>query len=613
MSYIGGFFRGAWTVLKVTQTILLTLLLLVILGLVIAVMSAGEKTPTIPGGGAALVIQFEGGIVERKSFPTPNSLFSDDPPVIVLRDLVRGLDAAAKDDRINTIVLDLDGFNGALPATLHYVGEKLKEVRAGGKKVIATADAYSQAGYLIATYADEIHMHPYGNVVPTGYGVYRTFYKDLLDRLEVTVNNFTVGEFKSAGEPFFRNDMSESAKQANRAFLGVLWENYLSTVNEARELTGGGLAALIENVAADLQRADGDAAVLARDAKLVDTLKTRDQQEAYLKDLVGADKKGKSYKKIVLPDYLKVLNGPSYAEKSGSKKSKVAVVVAEGPIVMGDEDNKVVSADAVSKLLRKAREDETVKAVVFRVNSPGGSAFASEIIRREVQLVRDAGKPVVVSMGGVAASGGYWISMASDEVLASPTTITGSIGVVGIIPTFENTISLIGLNVDGVGTTDLAGTGKFGRPLSEKVKTLVQLLVEDIYDKFLNLVAEARGMTRDQVHEIAQGRVWAGATAKELRLIDGLGNLDDAIESAAKRADLTDYKVHYVEREPTFAEKFLMSLGGRSTSIGLNRIARPPALVTELLGIAEEVDRDLLLSDPNRAYAVCGNCLVESR
>ncbi|MFP3944599.1 MAG: signal peptide peptidase SppA [Alphaproteobacteria bacterium] len=609
MSYIGGFFRGAWTVIKVS-TVLLTLLLLILLFYVIGTMSTGQKPPTIPGGGAALVIKFEGGIVERKDYPDLDSLLGDEPPTIVLRDLVRGIDAAAKDDRIEAVVLDLDNFNGALPATLHYVGGKLESLRESGKKVIAVADSYSQAGYLVASYADEIHMHPFGSIMPTGYGVYRTFYKDLLDKLKVTVNNFTVGEFKSAGEPFFRNDMSEPAKAANRAFLTVLWDGYLNAVNSSRGLTGGGLAAIIANVEQHVREAGGDAAQVAKETDLVDSLKSRNEQEAYLKDLVGADKEGKSYRKIGLHDYLKIVNGPAFVGRSGNKP-KVGVVIADGPIVMGDEDDGVASADAVTKLLREARDDQSVKAVVFRVNSPGGSAFASEIIRREVQLLRDSGKPVVVSMGGVAASGGYWISMAADEVMASPTTITGSIGVVGIVPTFENTIELIGLNVDGVGTTDLADDGRFGLPLDENAKAVIQLLVEDIYDKFLNLVAEARGMTRDQVHEIAQGRVWAGTTAKELGLIDTLGTLDEAVASAATRANLTEYKVHFVEREATGLEKFLASMSESPSALGLDRVARPPAIVEQALGLADRMERDLMLNDPNQTYAVCGDCLVK--
>lgn len=611
MSYVGGFFKGVWTVMKVTQTLLLLIVLLPLFILLVGAMMAGERPPTIPSGGAALVIDFKGSIVERRGFPDLSSLIREQPATIVLRDLLRGIDEAAKDERIKAVVLDLDEFEGALPATLHYVGDKLKALRAGGKKVIAVGDSFGQSAYLVASYADEIHMHPYGNVLPTGYGIYRTFYKDLLDRLEVTVNNFTVGNFKSAGEPFFRNDMSEPAKEANMAFMGVLWENYQAAVNAGRNLTGGGLGAMLNNSVEALRAADGDAAVAARDGKLVDTLKTRDEQETYLKDLVGEDKEKKSYRKIGLKDYLRIVRAGE-PDPAKSKKSKVAIVVAEGPIVMGDEDGEVVSADAISKLLRKAREDETVKALVFRVNSPGGSAFASEIIRREVQLVRDAGKPVVVSMGGVAASGGYWISMPADEVWASPTTITGSIGVVGIVPTFENTIRLIGLNVDGVGTTDLAGAGAFGRPIGDKLSAIIQLAVEDIYDKFLNLVAEARKMTRDQVHAIAQGRVWAGATAKELGLIDQIGTLDDAIASAAKRANLSEFQTFYVEREPNEIEAFLMSLSGSSASVlGLDRVAGPPSIAERLLGLAEKVESDLMLDDPNRAYAICGNCLVQ--
>ncbi len=419
---------------------------------------------------------------------------------------------------------------------------------------MAYADGYAQSQYYLAAQADEVYLHPEGYLLLEGFGRWRNYYKDGLDRLGVDVHVFRVGEYKSFAEPFLRNDMSPEAREMSQDVYGDLWRDYLSAVASARKIKPADITTTIEGLPERLRATGGDLAKLALQTKLVDRLAPRDEVRRRMIELVGEDKDKKSFRQVDSRTYLRARGG----DRSGAGRGKaVAVVVAKGDILDGSQPAGTIGGESTARIIRRAREDDSVKAVVLRVDSGGGSAFASELIRRECELTRGAGKPVVVSMGSVAASGGYWIATASDEIWASPDTITGSIGIFGIFPTVDKPLAkYLGIHTDGVGTTRFSDVARPDRPLDPAFADVFQQAIDHGYEEFLARVGQARHMTRDQVDKLARGRIWSGQDAKGLGLVDQLGGLDQAIESAAKRAKLEKgFRVFYLEKEKTLRER----------------------------------------------------------
>jgi protease-4 len=450
-------------------------------------------------------------------------------------------------------------------------------------------------------------------VLIEGFGRYRTYYREGIDKLGITWNVFRVGEYKSAVEPYLRNDMSPEAKEADLEWLGDIWRAYLASVSKARKTTPEALTAVIEGMPELLKASGGDTAKIALEAKLVDKLAARDEVRKRMIALAGEDEKSKSFKQVSMSDYLEALGSDRPGAKG--KGDKVAVVVAKGSIVDGTAGPGRIGGDSTAALVRQARQDEKVKAIVLRVDSGGGSAFASEIIRRECALMRQAGKPLVASMGSVAASGGYWITTESDEVWAAPETITGSIGIFGVFPTVDKAlVKYLGVHTDGVGTTRFSDALRPDRPLDPAVADVVQQFIDEGYQDFLDRVSEARKMPREAVDRIARGRVWSGEDAKRIGLVDQLGGLEQAIESAAKRAKLEKgYRVWYVEKEKTLRERIASMLSAQALDLasaaGFSREASAPAAASSVAGrlraLQADVERLSRWNDPQGVYAHC--------
>jgi protease-4 len=527
------------------------------------------------------------------------------PPETLLKDVIDAIEAGKDDDRVQALVLNLNSFDGAWPTKLQDVAKAIVDFKESGKKVIAVSDHYEQAPYYIAAHADEVLMNPDGLLILEGYGRYKTYMRDGLDRLGIDVNVFRVGEYKSYVEPYLRDDMSPEAKEANLAWLGDLWDNWLEEVADARGLTVEQLEGFATNFVSIVKEAGGDVAAAALETGLIDATATRDEMRARLVELVGEDEDSHTYNHVTYTDYLEDLDEDRFGRKA--KGDKVAVIVARGTIEDGNRPPGTIGGDSTSALIRKARNDEDVKAIVLRVDSGGGSAFASEVIRRELEVAREKEKIVVVSMSSVAASGGYWISMASDEVWAYPSTITGSIGILGMFPTYQRPLAkYLGMRVDGVGTAPLAGAMRPDREMAPELGATIQVIIDEGYEEFITLVANSRDMTWDEVDKIARGRVWSGEDAHELGLIDSMGDLEDAITSAAKLAELgDDYVVTYIEKDLKFKDKVARMLLSRTLEIvGPEALAVEENLATELLRQAESELRKLTeLNDPNHAYA----------
>ncbi|MBT9491237.1 MAG: signal peptide peptidase SppA [Paucibacter sp.] len=550
--------RKFWAVLDASRRALLNLLLLALLvALVAGLMSRGpaplkDKTTLVLDLRSSLVEQFSGSPRDQ----VMAQLRGNAQKQTRLRDVLATLDGAAKDPKISTLLLDLDEFGGAGMAGLHEVSAALQRFKASGKKIIAYGDSFDQRGYFLAAQASEIYLNPLGMVMIEGFGRYRNYYKDALDRLGVSANVLRVGTFKSFGEPYFANGPSPASLEADSYLYGELWTRYTDAVETARKLPKGSIAAGIEKLPETLAALGGDAAKMALQAKLIDGIKTRDEVRELLLARGSKDDKGKSFRRINLAEY------QAYLKPTIEQGPAVGVVVAEGEIVDGVARPGRVGGDSTAQLIRQAREDDKVKALVLRVNSPGGSAFASELIRRELELTRKAGKPVVVSMGDVAASGGYWISMASDEVIAEAGTVTGSIGVFAMLPTGDKLLEKLSIHTGGHTTTWLAGGYDPRRPLDPRMASAVQSGIGHIYAEFTSKAAAARKKTVAEIDAVAQGRVWTGAQALERGLVDRLGSFDDAIKSAAAKAKLgADARVSYVEGEMGPWERLLSSLG----------------------------------------------------
>ncbi|HSN01164.1 MAG TPA: signal peptide peptidase SppA [Rudaea sp.] len=547
-----------WNLFNFTRRLVFGVIALFLLIGFIATLRPGA--PTLLGK-TALVLDPKGSIVEQYSNDAAQRVLSnldgDKSKQTQLRDIIKAIDTAAKDPRIARIVLEPDGVESAGLSTLREIGAALDRFKASGKPVIAVSNGMTQGQYYLAAHASTILLHPGSleGVLLTGFGAYRSYYKDALDRLGVDVHVFKVGTFKSYPEPYVRNDASPEAKEADLYWMNDLWGDYLKDIAAARHLDASRISAQIANYADAVKSAGGDMAKLALADKLVDKLATPDEVRQML--IADGARDRHTYRQIDFADYAAVVE----REHPLDTRPQVAVVVAEGEILPGDQPQGTVGGLSTAKLIRAARDDDHVKAVVLRVNSPGGDAFSSELIRREVELTKAAHKPVIVSMGNVAASGGYWISMDGSEIFAEPTTITGSIGIFGIMMNIPNTLAKIGVHTDGVGTTPLADPIDPRRALDPNVGVALQAVIENGYRNFITKVAAARHKTPEQIDAIAQGRVWSGTQARERGLVDKIGGLKDAIAAAAQAAGLgSNYRVTYVEKPLTFWERLAMNM-----------------------------------------------------
>lgn len=601
------FLALVWQMLEGIRKALHLVLLLVIFGFVLAALHT--SIPSVPKS-AALVIAPEGELVEQLSSDPLRRAFgqaSGGPaPETLLRDVIDAIEAAKSDDRIKLIVLDLGNLGSSGLSKLQEIGAALRDFRASGKRVVAAADSLDQTQYYLAAQAGEVYLDPLGLVYVDGFSYYRMFLKDAIDKLGVDVNVFRAGTFKSFTDQFSRSDMAPSEREESSVWLQALWNSYSQDVTRARSLPADALNAYVADAPAALAAVNGDAARLAVQRGLVTALKSRRELADELKGIVGEDESTHSFNSVDMSDYLAAVR-PKHVLKAKAD-AEVGIVVAAGEILDGHQPPGKIGGESTADLLRQARYDKAVKAVVLRVDSPGGSMFASELILREVQALRKAGKPVVVSMSTYAASGGYYISAAANQIFASPTTLTGSIGVFSVVPTFEHTLEKLGVNVDGLGTTPLAGQMRLDRPLDDATRKILQSSVDHAYAVFLQRVSEGRKKSVEDIDKIAQGRVWAGVDAQRIGLVDHLGGLKDATDAAAKLADLgTDYAVDYIEPELTLREELFMQL--RSEALQLGRLAgwfAPEQGIERALDPLLERAREIgELNDPRGLYAYC--------
>jgi protease-4 len=587
---------GAWTALDFSRRLAMNLLFLLLLVVVIAaIIASGRTRPLLER--TTLVIAPEGRVVEQySSDPVSRGLgraVGQAPAEIRLRDLLRVLEAAGRDPQVERVLLRPDRMAFSGFASLREVSAAVAALRASGKQVIAFGENLDQSQYLVAAQADEVYLDPMGSLLLEGLASYRPYFREaLVDRLGVDVHLFKVGEYKSAAEPFVLDAPSPESREADLHWMNDLWQRHLADIARARKLSPQALAAGIEGLPAAIEAAGGDIARLALEQKLVDGLKTSAEVEALLAERGVADADSASgVREIGYDDYLARQDG---LVAGPDLRPQVAVVVAEGEIVGGEQAPGTVGGESTAALLRQARDDEHVRAVVLRVNSPGGEVYASEQIRREVVALRAAGKPVVASMGDVAASGGYWISMDADAIYADASTITGSIGIFGMFPTFPRTLEKIGVRTDGVATTRLAGAFDPTRELDPDVGRIIQSVIEKGYRDFTGKVAKARGRDVAAIDQVARGRVWSGHQAGGHGLVDAEGGLRDAIAHAAGLASMGEadtWGVRYVEKPLTPFEGFV---AGFANTRAAQAMAGDSALVRAMVADAlPGVDRQL--------------------
>ncbi len=572
---IARFFKGLWDAMNFTRRLVFNLVFFGLLLVLLAALNANDGVRPLSGR-TTLVIAPEGKLVEQYSSDPVSRAFAramgqESTGEVQLRDLLRALEAAKTDKHIERVLLRTDNMSFGGYASIRELAAALADLRASGKQVVAFAENFDQNQYLLAAQANEVYLDPMGGLMLEGLGRYRQYYREgLQDKLGVDVHLFRVGEYKSAAEPYILDAASPESKQADLFWMNDIWQRYLRDIGTARKLDPQVLAADIDTLPTDIESAGGDLARYAMQHRLVDGLKTEAQLDDLLAGRGVADPDADDgFREVGFNDYLKRI-GTTLDPVDA--RPQVAVVVAEGEISGGEQPAGTIGGDSTANLLRNARDDDNVKAVVLRVNSPGGEVFASEKIRREVVALKAAGKPVVVSMGDLAASGGYWISMNADRIFANPSTITGSIGIFGLIPTIPRALEKIGVHTDGVGTTRFAGAFDITRPLDPEVGQVIQSVIDKGYRDFTGRVAKARNRSVAQIDEVGRGRVWTGAQARQRGLVDQMGGLQDAVADAAKRARLGKaggYRVRYVEKPMTPFERFFsrMSQNGAASAL----------------------------------------------
>ena len=596
---VASILTGIWDAMNFTRRLVLNLLFFGFLLFALAALSTSGKRVMPVEEHSTLVIAPEGTLVEQYSVDATTRAFAKalgnpSSSEVQLRDLLRALEAAKTDKRIDRVLLRVDRMSFSGYASIREVADALAELRASGKQIVASGESFDQGQYLLAAQANEVYIDPMGGMILEGLSRYRQYFREgLQDKLGVDVHLFKVGEFKSAAEPYVLDAASPASKEADLFWMNDIWQRYMADIAKARKLDPIQFAASFDTLPADIVGAQGDLAKFALQQKWVDGLKTQEQVDDLLIQRGAADDQAEGgFRQVSLDGYLADLDGtlPALGDNG-----HVAVVVAEGEIAGGEQPPGRIGGESTAALLREARDDDSVKALVLRVDSPGGEVFASEQIRREITALKKAGKPVVVSMGDLAASGGYWISMNADRIYADPSTVTGSIGIFGLIPSFSRALEKVGVHTDGVSTTSFAGGFDVTRPLSPEVGQVMQSVIDKGYRDFTGKVADARKKPVADVDAVARGRVWSGAQAKERGLVDAFGGLRTAIADAAKRAKLGDkpgdYRVRYIELQLTPFEqwfgRFAASAMGRSM-LGHSDFAR-----SLLVKVAPQADRDL--------------------
>ncbi|AEW77530.1 signal peptide peptidase SppA [Aggregatibacter actinomycetemcomitans] len=622
MKVIFSIIKFAWRTLNFIRDLVMNIVFLVFVLLLLTalpfVVGLDKQTVALKGDQGALYLNLDGYLADNRDNQGGVKTLLKEldnqhiPQQYSTFDVVYAIDSAALDDKVRGLVLDLNYFQGGDLPSLEFVGASIENFKKNGKQVIAYSDNYNRAQYFLASYADEVYMNPVGTVSIDGLVQENLYYKDLLDSLEVNPHVFRVGTYKSAVEPFLRNDMSDEAKTNLRRWLGIMWNNYKQRVAENRNIKEESVAPNAHTYLTELKALQGDMTAYVKQRKLINGVLDRFNLDKKLTALFG-DNEDKQPKMVDYDTYLASLPD----RMSGDTKNKIAVVNVEGAIIDGETDEENVGGDTIANLLRKAYDDKDVKAVVLRVNSPGGSAFASEIIRQELSHLQQAGKPVVVSMGGMAASGGYWISSTADYIVADKNTITGSIGIFAVLPTFEKTIKKIGVSADGVKTSDLALGSAFS-PLSSELNDVLQLEIEHGYDEFLTKVSQGRHLSKAQVDKIAQGQVWLGSEAIEHKLVDELGDLNTALGKAMElvnekldensKIQEEGFSVEWLDDDSgSFFKKFMRDFKGDSK-------AWVTGLVTEAVGLPKEFTQVKQLgllntfNDPKGQYLYCLTC-----
>lgn len=607
-SFLKRMFLLLWNTVNTIRKLIINFIFFGILAIIgVVLLSSGDEI--IVEDQSALVLNLSGSIVDQKHYVDPfeaaltQGQENDPNGEILLSDVLYSINNATEDERITTIVLDLANLQSAGISKMTAIGEALTQFKAANKSVVAMANGYDQNQYFLASFADKIYLNNKGMVSLDGLSRYRLYYKAALEKLKITTHVFRVGTFKSAVEPFIRDDMSQADKEASKVLLGDIWQSYSTIVASNRQISPDQLVLSTDAYLEQLEQADGDSAQMAINMKWVDELVTADAFRLAMMERVGSDKEGKTFRQISFNDYRSVTAPlPNFVENDS-----VAVIVAKGNILNGKQPAGQIGGESTSDLLMKARFDPVVKAVVLRVDSPGGSAFASEQIRQEVLALKAAGKPVVVSMGSLAASGGYWISASADYIVATPTTLTGSIGIFGMFATFEQALTHIGVTSDGVATSDWAGLSP-ARELSPQVAAVIQRHIERGYHEFISLVAKERHMTLEQVDNIAQGRVWTGKRALTLGLVDELGDMDVALTKAAELANMDKYDVKLIEQELSAEQQLMQEIFNATASYMPSSFSQSTVvekMVQQWASVYEEFSK---FDDPNNAYLYCEGC-----
>jgi len=606
---IAGFFRWTWRLLNFIRNLVLNLFFILLVLVCVGVWMQLSNSKAEHSSRGALLLDISGVIVDKPSASSRLGALgrqffgasSDRLQENSLFDIVETIRQAQADRNITGIVMDLKNFAGADQPSMQYIGKALRQFRDSGKPIYAIGDNYSQGQYYLASFANKIWLSPDGVVDLHGFATNGLYYKTLLEKLKVSTHVFRVGTYKSAVEPFIRDNMSDAAREADSRWIGELWNNYLSTIAANRQLTAQQVFPGADAVIDGLRKTGGDTGKYALENKLVDELGSAPQAEKALVKQFGWDDDSKNFRAISLYDY--PLKKPSDAGDT------VAVVFANGAIMDGEETPGNVGGDTTASQIRDARLDPKVKAIVLRVNSPGGSVSASELIRAELAAARAAGKPVVVSMGGMAASGGYWISTPANYIIANPSTLTGSIGIFGVINTLQDSLATIGVHTDGVATSPLADVS-VTKALPSQVSEMMQLSIENGYQRFITLVAKSRNSTPEQIDKIAQGHVWTGEDAKANGLVDALGDFDDALAKAAELAKLKQWHVDYYEEEPSFFDRALESMSGSVRAMLPQAVQAwlPAPLASAALEVKNETDKLAVFNDPQNRYALCLNC-----
>ena len=608
---IAGIFKWTWRVLNFVREFILNLflILLIVVGVGIWLHVSSANAPAEVQKGA-LIFDLSGVVVDKPSVSNKLSKIgrqllgasSDRLKENSLFDVVDAIRQAKDDDKITGMVLDLHNFAGADQPSLQYIGKALREFRDSGKPIYARGDSYSQAQYYLASFANKITLSPQGTVDLHGFATNSLYYKTLLDKLKVSSHVFRVGTYKSAVEPFLRDDMSPAARDADSRWVGQLWQNYLNTVSANRQITPEQLFPGAAAVIAGLNAVKGDTAQYALDNKLVDVLGSRAAADQELVKTFGLDKQSNDYRSVSIYDYAVK---PASAQQDGN----IAVVLASGAIMDGEETPGNVGGDTTAAQIRDARLDPKIKAIILRVNSPGGSVTASEAIREELAAAHAAGKPIVVSMGGMAASGGYWISTPANYIVANPSTLTGSIGIFGVINTLENSLDAIGVHTDGVATSPLADISTT-KALPTEVQQLMQLTIENGYRNFVGLVAKSRNKTPEQIDTIAQGHVWTGSDAKANGLVDALGDFDDAVKKAGELAKVSKPQLSWYQDDPGFLDMMLNQMNASVRAVLPDPLKAwlPAPMLDVMSEMKAQPGLFDHLNDPQNRYAFCLNC-----